>query len=44
MNEAIDPASIVVEIRGLRTGFGSVLIHENLNLDIRRGEVVALVG
>lgn len=43
MNEAIDPASIV-EIRGLRTGFGSVLIHENLNLDIRRGEVVALVG
>lgn len=44
MNEAIDPASIVVEIRGLRTGFGSVLIHENLNLDICRGEVVALVG
>jgi phospholipid/cholesterol/gamma-HCH transport system ATP-binding protein len=44
VNEAIDPASIVVEIRGLRTGFGSVLIHENLNLDIRRGEVVALVG
>ena len=44
MNEAIDPASIVVEIRGLRTGFGSVLIHENLNLDIHRGEVVALVG
>lgn len=44
MNEAIDPASIVVEIRGLRTGFGSVLIHENLSLDIRRGEVVALVG
>jgi phospholipid/cholesterol/gamma-HCH transport system ATP-binding protein len=38
------PGDNVIEIRGLRTQFGTLVIHENLNLDIRRGEVVALVG
>ena len=44
MSEAVDPAMPVIEIRGLRTGFGPVVIHENLDLGVRRGEVVALVG
>ena len=44
MNEIADPAPFVIAVRGLRTGFGPVVIHENLDLDIRRGEVVALVG
>lgn len=34
----------VIAIRNLRNGFGSVIIHEKLDLDIHRGEVVALVG
>ncbi len=44
MNEVTDPAPFVIAVRGLRTGFGPVVIHEDLDLDIRRGEVVALVG
>lgn len=34
----------VIEVDQLSTGFGKVIIHENLNLAIRGGEVVALVG
>ena len=37
-------AEKVIEIRGLRTRFGETIIHDNLDLDISRGEVVALVG
>ncbi len=35
---------IVIAVRGLRTQFGATVIHEHLDLDVRRGEVVALVG
>ena len=35
---------LIIVVRDLVTGFGPVIIHENLDLDIRRGEVVALVG
>ncbi|MBK7543828.1 MAG: ATP-binding cassette domain-containing protein [Candidatus Competibacteraceae bacterium] len=38
------PESSVIVIRNLRTGFGSTIIHDKLNLDIRQGEIVALVG
>ncbi|MBS1222280.1 MAG: iron transporter ATP-binding protein [Proteobacteria bacterium] len=39
-----NPAETVIAVRGLRTQFGPTVIHENLDLDIRRGEIVALVG
>ncbi len=39
-----DAAEIVITVRDLRTRFGDVVIHDHLDLDIRRGEVVALVG
>jgi phospholipid/cholesterol/gamma-HCH transport system ATP-binding protein len=35
---------VVVSIRHLRTAFGSRVIHEDINLDVHRGEVLALVG
>ena len=38
------PANTVIRVHGLRIQFGATVIHENLDLDIRRGEVVALVG
>ena len=43
---ALTAASVenVIAVRGLRTQFGDTVIHEQLDLDIRRGEVVALVG
>ena len=34
----------IIEIRGLKTYFGSVCIHDNVNLEIRRGETIGLVG
>ena len=37
-------AGPVIEIRGLSTRFGSLLVHEDLDLEVRRGEVLALVG
>ncbi len=38
------PLEIIIEISNLRTQFGSVIIHDNLNLTIHRGEIVALIG
>ena len=34
----------VIEIRGLKNQFGSEVIHENLDLDVARGEIIGLVG
>ncbi len=38
------PADPVITVRGLRTQFGATVIHENLDLAIQHGEIVALVG
>jgi len=35
---------ILISIRNLKTAFGSNVIHEHLDLDIRRGEILGLVG
>ena len=34
----------VIEVRGLRNQFGSQVVHDNLNLDVWRGEVLGIVG
>ncbi len=34
----------IIEVEGLYTRFGSHVVHEDINLCVRRGEVVALVG
>jgi phospholipid/cholesterol/gamma-HCH transport system ATP-binding protein len=34
----------VIEIHGLKTCFGSVCIHEDINLEVRRGETLAIAG
>jgi phospholipid/cholesterol/gamma-HCH transport system ATP-binding protein len=36
--------SCIIEVEGLYTRFGSHLVHENINLCVERGEVLALVG
>ncbi len=33
-----------IRIRGLRTQFGSAVIHDGLDLDIERGEIIGVVG
>ncbi|MBE9561478.1 MAG: ATP-binding cassette domain-containing protein [Proteobacteria bacterium] len=35
---------IVVEINNLRTQFGNTIIHDELNLQIQRGEIIAIIG
>jgi phospholipid/cholesterol/gamma-HCH transport system ATP-binding protein len=40
MSEADD----LIEVRSLKTAFGSHVIHDDLNLTVRRGEVLGLVG
>ena len=34
----------IITIRGLRNSFGEQVIHENLDLDVRRGEILGVVG
>lgn len=34
----------VIEVRGLRTQFGEQVIHDGLDLNVRRGEVLGVVG
>ncbi len=38
------PGSIVLEVRGLTKRFGGLLATDNLDLDVRRGELHALIG
>jgi phospholipid/cholesterol/gamma-HCH transport system ATP-binding protein len=38
------PEGNVIEIRGLTNRFGKTVIHENLSLDVKRGEVLGVVG
>jgi phospholipid/cholesterol/gamma-HCH transport system ATP-binding protein len=41
MNEGADS---IIKITGLRTQFGSNVIHDGLDLEVRRGEVLGIVG
>jgi phospholipid/cholesterol/gamma-HCH transport system ATP-binding protein len=34
----------VIEIRGLRNQFGTQVVHDNLDLDVYRGEILGVVG
>ncbi|HXS06081.1 MAG TPA: ATP-binding cassette domain-containing protein [Rhizomicrobium sp.] len=35
---------VIIKIRGLVTGFGPKIVHDHLDLDVYRGEVLGLVG
>jgi phospholipid/cholesterol/gamma-HCH transport system ATP-binding protein len=42
---ASEPArETLVEVRGLRSQFGEHVVHENLDLDVYRGEILGVVG
>jgi phospholipid/cholesterol/gamma-HCH transport system ATP-binding protein len=41
VNEEADP---VIEVRGLRNSFGEQVIHDGLDLEVRRGEILGVVG
>jgi phospholipid/cholesterol/gamma-HCH transport system ATP-binding protein len=33
-----------IQVRGLRNSFGSQVVHEDLSLDVRKGEILGVVG
>ncbi|KAA5801028.1 ATP-binding cassette domain-containing protein [Alkalicaulis satelles] len=37
-------ADLIIEVRGLRTQFGTHVVHDGLDLEVRRGEVLGIVG
>eukprot|EP01034_Spumella_vulgaris_P013433 gene13433-17147_t len=39
-----DGREVVLRLRGIRTQFGDKVIHDNLDFDVFRGEIVGLVG
>ena len=44
MAETAGTREVVIEVRGLKNQFGSQVVHENLDLDVYRGEVLGIVG
>src|SRR5881392_238363 len=44
MTMAGDSDDIVIRVRGLVTRFGTQTVHDGLDLDVRRGEVLGIVG
>jgi phospholipid/cholesterol/gamma-HCH transport system ATP-binding protein len=41
---AADRDNFVISVKGLRNSFGEAVIHEGLDLDVRRGEILGVVG
>ncbi|KAF1014073.1 MAG: putative ribonucleotide transport ATP-binding protein mkl [Stenotrophomonas maltophilia] len=42
--DAGDDANLAIRVRGLVNRFGSQTVHEGLDLDVRRGEILGVVG
>ncbi len=38
------PDDVIIKVRGLKNAFGDHVVHENLDLDVRRGEILGVVG
>jgi len=39
-----DKQDTVIEVRGLVNAFGSKVVHDHIDLDVYRGEVLGVVG
>ena len=39
-----EDTEMAIRIRGLRTQFGDQVIHDGLSLDVRKGEILGVVG
>src|SRR5271170_1130684 len=44
MSAAAKQDNAVIRVRGLVNGFGDSIIHDSLNFDVMRGEVLGVVG
>lgn len=43
-SKAADSCEIVIRVSGLDNGFGDQVVHHDLNLEVRRGEILGVVG
>jgi phospholipid/cholesterol/gamma-HCH transport system ATP-binding protein len=41
---AVTARENIIEVRGLKNAFGTQTVHENLDLDVHRGEILGVVG
>jgi phospholipid/cholesterol/gamma-HCH transport system ATP-binding protein len=41
---AVDPSSLLVRFRGVDKAFGKQVVYEGLDLDVRRGETLCVIG
>ena len=41
---AAPPDNLAISVRGLRNVFGEQVVHEGLDLDVRVGEILGVVG
>ncbi len=41
---ADDRSETVISVKGLRNSFGAQVVHENLDLEVKRGEIIGIVG
>ncbi|WP_298400032.1 ABC transporter ATP-binding protein [Sphingobium sp.] len=44
VDEAIESGDIAIKVRGLKNSFGNQVVHEGLDLDVRKGEILGVVG
>src|SRR3954467_14183709 len=44
MSEPANEREKIIEVRGLRNQFGEQVVHENLDLDVYKGEILGVVG
>ena len=40
----LQPNDVLIEMRGITKHFGSVVANENVNLTVRRGEILSVLG
>lgn len=41
---ALDKKEKAIELQGITKTFGSVVANDHINLEVRRGEILALLG
>jgi len=41
---ATDDGELLIRVRGLTNRFGAQVVHDGLDLDVRRGEILGVVG
>ena len=40
----VDSAEVIIKVRGLTNQFGRQVVHDALDLDVRKGEIIGVVG